>query len=343
MLSYEKFKELVTERLTELVKQDYPDIEIKENSVAGHNCVEETLLFSRHHDGMGVSPTLHLSKMYSAYVRNEDFDFHINQCYLQLCERLEYTEEVRKSLYDKSALDHRITFELIHTEQNKDFLSSVPHREFQDLSIIYNCTFRTENIKGRACVTNRLAEFLNVTEEELYAYAYENTKRVHKPIVRPLEDVLLYAMFKGHEGMNLEEIPERDGTSIISLYMLTNCEEKRGAVSMLYTEELEKLAEKLDSDLYILPASVDMVLVTNTQDYTPEGLAQIVYEMNCEVLALEDRLSNQVYHYNRQTQEVSLATNTEHTMLTDDYETEEAEGIVETEAEEGMSMGMGVC
>ena len=46
MLSYEKFKELVTERLTELVKQDYPDIEIKENRVAGHNFVEETLLFS---------------------------------------------------------------------------------------------------------------------------------------------------------------------------------------------------------------------------------------------------------------------------------------------------------
>lgn len=343
MLSYEKFKEMVTERLTELVKQDYPDIEIKESSVSGNNCVEDTLLFSRHHDGMGVSPTLHFSKLYSAYVDNKDFDFHINQCYLQLYERLEYTEEVRKSLYDQSALDHRITFELIHTEQNKEFLSTVPHREFQDLSIIYNCTFRTENLEGRACVTNGLAKFLNVTEEDLYAYAYENTKRVHKPIVRPLEDVLLYAMFKGHEGMNLEEIPERDGTPLLSIYMLTNSEEKRGAVSMLYTEELEKLAEKLDSDLYIMPASVDMVLVTNTHEHSPERLANIVYEMNLQSLMLEDRLSNQIYHYNRQTQEITLATNTEHTMLTDDYETEEAESIVEAEAEESMSMGMGVC
>lgn len=340
MLSYEKFKELVTERLTELVKQDYPDIEIKENRVAGHNFVEETLLFSRHHDGMGVSPTLHFSKMYSAYVRNEDFDFHINQCYLTLCERLEYTEEVRKALNDQSPLDHRITFELIHTEQNKEFLSDVPHREFQDLSIIYNCSFRTENIEGRAYVTNRLAESLDVTEEELYALAYENTKRVHKPIIRPLEDVMLYTMFKEHEGINLEEIPERNGTPLLPIYMLTNCEEKRGAVSMLYPEELQKLAEKLDSDLYILPASVDMVLVTNTQDHTPEGLAQIVYEMNCEVLALEERLSNQVYHYNRQTQEISLATNTGHTMLSNEPDVPESD--VEQEEEEGMSMGMGV-
>lgn len=343
MLSYEKFKEVVTERLSELIKQDYPDIDITEHSIAKHNRSEDTLLFSRQHDGMGVSPTLYFSHVYGDYVRNGDVDFYINQCYLQLRERMEYTEEVRKALYDQSALANRITFELIHTEQNKELLSTVPHREFQDLSIIYNCTFKTENLEGNACVTNGLAEFLNVTEEELYAYAYENTKRVHKPIVRPLEDVLLYAMFKEHEGMNLEEIPERDGTPLLSIYMLTNSEEKRGAVSMLYTEELEKLAEKLDSDLYIMPASVDMVLVTNTHEHSPETLANIVCEMNLQTLMLEDRLSNQVYHYNRQTQEISLATNTEHTMLTDDYETEEAEGIVETEAEEGMSMGMGVC
>ena len=189
-------------------------------------------------------------------------------------------------------------------------------------------------------MTNRLAESLDVTEEELYALAYENTKRVHKPIIRPLEDVMLYTMFKEHEGINLEEIPERNGTPLLPIYMLTNCEEKRGAVSMLYPEELQKLAEKLDSDLYILPASVDMVLVTNTQDHTPEGLAQIVYEMNCEVLALEERLSNQVYHYNRQTQEISLATNTGHTMLSNEPDVPESD--VEQEEEEGMSMGMGV-
>ena len=31
----------------------------------------------------------------------------------------------------------KIVFQLINTEQNKSFLEKVPHREFQDLSIIY--------------------------------------------------------------------------------------------------------------------------------------------------------------------------------------------------------------
>lgn len=342
MLSYEKFKELAMEKLSALVKQDYPDVEVRQNDAATERGVSDTLLFLRKHDGINITPTLYFTRLYGQYVQNGDFDYVMHQCYLELCDRMKFTSEIRKALDDQSALDQRITFELIHTEQNKEFLELVPHREFQDLSIIYQCIFRTENVEGRAYVTHPLAERLGVTEEELYDFAYENTKQVHKPIVRPFEDVILYLLAKGSEGLNVEEIPEMGWPPAIPLYMLSNGERKRGAVSILYTEELDKLASKLDSDLYILPASVDIVLLTSTNDFEPETLAQIVYEMNCQALLPEERLSNQIYHYNRQTQEISLATNTEHTMLSHDYEMEELESNGEVEQEAGMSMGMGL-
>lgn len=341
MLSYEKFKELVTEELSERIRRDYPEVEVKQDVAWRDNQYKDTLLFLRPHEGMRVTPTLYLSGLYGNYIRNGDLDYTLHQCYLELCDRMKYTEEVRSAMDDQGALEDRITFELIHTEQNRELLNMLPHREFQDLSIVYNCSFKTENLVGKARVTHQLAERLDISEEELYAFAYENTRKIHKPIVRPLEDVMLYAMFKQHEGMDLEEVPEREGSLLVPLYMLTNRENNRGAVSMLYPEELEKLAEKLDSDLYILPASVDMVLVTNTQDYPPESLAQVVYDMNCRELNLEERLSNQIYHYNRQTQEITLATNTEHTMLSD--ESEQPENSVEMEQEEGMTMGMEMC
>lgn len=342
MLNYEKFKELATERLSERIRQDYPDIEVKQDTFRKDNQINDTLLFLRRHGSMRVSPALYMSGLYGNYVQSGDLDYLINQCYLELCERLQYTEEVGKALDDQGALENRITFELIHTEQNKELLDTLPHRKFQDLSIVYNCSFRTENLVGTARVTHQLAEYLSISEEELYAFAYENTRQVHKPIVRPLEDVLLYSMFKGPGGLNLEEIPERDGRPLLSLYMLTNCEENRGAVSMLYPEELEKLAKKMDSDLYILPASVDMVLVTNTQEHSPETLAEIVCDMNFNELMLEDRLSNQIYHYNRHTQEITLATNTEYTLLSN--KPEEPENHIDTEhEEEGVNMGMEMC
>ena len=340
MMNYEEFKELVTERLSELIRQDYPDIEVKEDSIPVHNHFEDTLLFSRQHDGMGVAPTLYFSQLYGNYIRSGEFEQCIHRCYLQLCEKMEFTEEVRKAIDDQSALEDRITFELMHTEQNRELLDMLPHREFQDLSIVYNCSFQTENLVGKARVTHQLAERLGISEENLYAFAYENTKKVHQPIVRPLEDVMSYVMSKKHEKINLEEIPEKDD-ALVPLYMLSNRENNRGAVSMLYPEELGKLADKLESDLYIMPASVDMVLITSTQDTNPETLAKIVYDMNCNELLLEERLSNQIYHYNRQTQEITLATNTEHTMLSE--EPDQLENVIEPEEEEeGMSMGMGV-
>jgi len=53
-------------------------------------------------------------------------------------------------------------------------------------------------------------------------------------------------------------------------------------------------------------------------------------------------LSNQIYHYNRQTQEITLATNTEHTLLSN--ELEEPENRIESaQGEEGVNMGMEMC
>ena len=332
MYSYEEFKELVTERLKELVKKDYPDIAVHQSTIPMDNQLMDVLVFTKAYEEMGVAPSLYLHKLYGDYVRQGDFEYIMQQCSLQLRDNLKLTADVIETLKDQSSLANRITFELIHTEQNKEFLKQAPHREFLDLSVVYNCYFKSEKIEGHARVTDTLAELLGVTEEELYVLAYENTKRVHKPIVKPLGDVVLYMMAKDHEGIDLEEIPEWNQTSKFNIYMLTNRERERGAASLLYPEELVKLAEKLDSDLYIVPASVDEVLVVETGGYNPEELAQTVYEMNKLIREVEDRLSNQVYFYNRQTQEISLATDTEHTMLTEDHE---------AELDENIGMGMG--
>ena len=52
------------------------------------------------------------------------------------------------SLYKDA--DEKVVFQLINTEQNKSFLEQVPHREFQDLSIIYKLVVNadTESIQS---------------------------------------------------------------------------------------------------------------------------------------------------------------------------------------------------
>ena len=84
-----------------------------------------------------------------------------------------------------------------------------------------------------------------------------------------------------------------------TLWIISNNRGIDGAVSLLYENELHELAENLESDLYILPSSVHEVLAVSTELTEPEELAQMVAEVNMQKVALEERLSNQVYHYDK--------------------------------------------
>ena len=90
-----------------------------------------------------------------------------------------------------------------------------------------------------------------------------------------------------------------------------------GAASMLFENELHELAENLGSDLYILPSSVHEVLAVSAASESPEELAEMVVQVNKEEVSLDERLSNQVYHYDRELRRVCLAIDTHHKCLTD--------------------------
>ena len=79
---------------------------------------------------------------------------------------------------------------------------------------------------------------------------------------------------------------------------------------MIYEDELHELSELIRDDLYILPSSIHEVLAVAASSQTPEMLADMVYTINMAQVNLEDRLSNQVYHYDRNARTLTLATDT---------------------------------
>ncbi len=95
-----------------------------------------------------------------------------------------------------------------------------------------------------------------------------------------------------------------------TMWVISNEKGINGAVSMLYENELHELAESLESDLYILPSSVHEVIAVSSDMGSPEMLAQMVAEVNMQEVALEERLSNQVYHYDKDLRKLTLATDT---------------------------------
>lgn len=200
---------------------------------------------------------------------------------------------------------------LINTEQNQELLKDIPNRPFRDLSIVYRYMVGMEEDGIQtALVTDKLAEHMGMSEQEIYEAATVNTYRFFTPVVKTMNDVIRDmfisdGMEPGLADMMVGEIPPENG-----MYVITNERGIHGAVSMLYEKELQKLAEQLDSDLYIMPSSVHEVIAVSSKMGDPYELAEMVAEINMTQVQLDERLSNQVYHYDKDLRKITLATDT---------------------------------
>ena len=77
---------------------------------------------------------------------------------------------------------------------------------------------------------------------------------------------------------------------------------------MMHEELLAKIAEKAESDLYILPSSVHEVLVLKADDEIgPKELKMMVTEINGTEVAQDEVLTDNVYRYVRESGELEVA------------------------------------
>lgn len=84
-----------------------------------------------------------------------------------------------------------------------------------------------------------------------------------------------------------------------TLYIITNEKRTFGAASMLYEDGLHELAESIGTDLYVLPSSVHEVIAVSTSMGSAEEMARMVREVNTGQVSPEERLSDQVYLYDK--------------------------------------------
>lgn len=309
MMNYEIFKDVVEEKFMDYMPDEFKNAKLAIAPVQKVNVTLDGL--SILDTGRNISPTIYINDMYERYKENGDLENTI----ISACNFMAKTISETSPVFDvdnflNSAKD-KIVFQLINTEQNKSFLEKVPHREFQDLSIIYKVVINVEKESiHNVQVTNELSKRLGMDEEMLFKSAAENTRRILPPTVRNMKDVIT-EMFEAQgmpeelSNMMMGQIPEE-----LPMWVITNNVGNNGAVSMLYENELHELAENMESDLYILPSSVHEVIAVSTDMGNPEELAQMVAEINMQEVSLSERLSNQVYHYDKDLRKISLATDT---------------------------------
>jgi len=311
MMNYELFKEVVAEKFKEFMPEEYKDYKVNVHSITKVNQTMDALnLVSTGDDRLTTSPTIYINNMYEHYKEFEDLQEVLQSAAESMIKA--YVEALNiSSKVDFDTAKNNIVMVLVNTEQNKGMLEKIPSRQFQDLSIIYRWVVDKDREGISSTIVNYgLAEKLGMNEEDLYKVAVENTVVLFPPTVKSMNDVIRDMFVKDGmpseiADMMLGEVPEEN-----MMYVISNDRGVNGAVSMLYENNLHKLAEMLDSDLYVLPSSVHEVIAVSANLGDPNELAQMVNEINMDQVSLDERLSNQVYHYDKDLRKLSLATDT---------------------------------
>lgn len=278
-MDYESFKDTVLHSITEYLPEELQTCQVKLETVRKVNVEKEAMTVRFGHRGL----RLYLEETFLEYKAGQAFVVLMERMAMEITNAIKDTEGLQGQL-ETGGMLQTVVLQLVCDKWNKELLEDVPHRKFLDMSIVYRVLLESRNDSRRSIlVTNTLMNKFGVTEEQLYRMAKVNTKRL----------LPTKAFDFGYE--------------FCQMVVLTNSNSFYGASCMLDTETLEKVAEAIDDDIYLLPSSQHEVLAVPCKEYVQhDGLQQIVREVNDSTVAKEDWLSDQVYMYSRQSKEVSL-------------------------------------
>ena len=322
-LNYEEFKERIKDDIKDYMDEKYKDCEVVIRKVNKTNREVDGLNMLDIPGLKNATPTLYVNDLYEKYEKTGDYE----EVARMAAETMEYgiksfNSQIKEECLDTSKLKDKVFFSLINAEQNRELLNTVPHREFEDLAIVYRWNIGSDSMGTYTnLVNNDLAEKEGLTENDLYNAASKNTKELFPVSIKNMNEVISEIIFGDSElsGEMEEEFKEvmMETQDERSMYVITNESKLFGAASMLYEEPLHELAEKIGSDLYILPSSIHEVIAVSADFGSPDELAEMVYEINMDQVDINDRLSNQVYCYDKDLRTLRLATDTINKSLDD--------------------------
>ena len=187
---------------------------------------------------------------------------------------------------------------LINTDLNRSLLEDVLHRDIADLSIIYKINIGSYNDATLTIkINNAIAEEYGWTEEMLYEASLKSLNPMTDYTCGTLQEIFP----KVFEDIKLPEDCET------KLYVITNRESTLGAFG-IFSEEFCKLSNSLGEDLVLLPSSIHEYLAIEMSRATEnlEGLRMMVNTINKEIVSTADFLSNNIYHYHRETKTITI-------------------------------------
>ena len=312
LMDYEEFKERVMNEFIDYLPERYADCVLELHQVPKLNEVLTGIAIKpREPCKAFIAPTFYMERLYAQYEETGSFEQTMSDQAVYLEESIKFIPKNILSL-DFKTVKEKIVFQIINTQDNVEMLIKCPHRNFEDLSVVYRAItgISRSGVSG-FLITHDIAEVEGLTEEELYKYAFENTKRLF-PFKSERIEVIMRRLMR-RWGADEEEIKEAfPGYTKTPLkervYVVTNKHDFFGANALLYRDVIAEVANKIGTDCFILPSSVHDLIVLSTETYYKQSsLANIVKTTNSESVRPSERLSDSVYMYSLSSGDITRA------------------------------------
>ena len=232
-----------------------------------------------------AAPTFYLEDLYDAYLKGTSADELADSLISFAKENKLGTLPGNIDLDDYEHAKRNLGLCVLGLERNREYLSEMIYEEFEDLALVPMIFTNDFRGPGHIKVRKDFLNLWNVTEEEVMRQARENSPKLLPVTFRQLNDI-------GSEGESLDKT---------GLFVISNAYFAGGAAAAFYPKVLECIAMALGRDLFVLPSSINEMIVVTDDGQDPEPLLKIVMDVNRTQVAPEDVLSDSVYYYNRET------------------------------------------
>lgn len=287
-MSFSEFCKEVKREIPVFLPEEYKGADIAvEDVLKNNNLTQRALLIKK--PGSMMCPMIYMHPYYERYLDTDDMTKVVTDIVeLRMSEEKENQMLNDEALYDYDKCREKIMPRLINTKFNVDMLQNVPHKEMEDLSVIYTVELgeREDEVMSMP-VTNELIDSWEKTKEDVEQAAEDNLKMRHSYTLEPITKVL--------------DMEQQEAENDEIIYVLSNERKMYGATEIINPEAIETLMKKTDEKkFYLLPSSIHEFLVVLTNDITTDDLRQMVREVNDSVVKREEILSYNVYTYTRE-------------------------------------------
>lgn len=257
-----------------------------------------------------LAPTIYLDGYFNDYSCGEPMS-DICKRILKVYEENKVTDNFDVSMVtDFGRARNRICCKLINAERNAGLLADAPHVLVEDLAVVfYILATRDEFGTGTITVRNNILEMWNITVEQLYQLALQNTQRLFRGRVSSMLNVMTEILADKLDMENSNEFFDMMADDMaIPMFVATNTSKLNGATVLLYDNLMKKFAEKIGGSFYILPSSVhETLFIPCSGEMDIEYLRDMVRTVNATEVSEEEYLSNNVYRYDADTDSFEIA------------------------------------